>query len=270
MIQIPKSEYETLKKLEAQLEIARDVKNSCEKQIYWLRSILDALPIPISVTNTKLEWTLVNRIVEQMLNVKRENILGKHCSNWGAHICNTENCGIYCLQHGKNETFFSQFGREFNVVVAKLHDKDGNHTGYIESVRDITEIVEKSAQMERDAFWYKSILDTIPFPISVTNLDMQWTFLNKSAENILGKSFEELEGQHCSNWGADICNTENCGIYRAKQGMSNAQFWQNDRCYYVDVAVLKDKNGQDVGYIEMVMDVTPISNEELDQLMNEL
>ena len=34
-------------------------------------------------------------------------------------------------------------------------------------------------------FWYEQLLDAIPFPISVTDLDLHWTFINKPVEKML-------------------------------------------------------------------------------------
>ena len=48
----------------------------------WYESLLDSIPSPISVTDMDMKWTFINKPVEQMLNVKREDMLGKHCSSW--------------------------------------------------------------------------------------------------------------------------------------------------------------------------------------------
>ncbi len=60
--------------------------------------------------------------------------------------------------------------------------------------------------------WLVQLLDSIPFPISVTDMNMNWTFINKPALVIIGKTREELLNQktQCCNWGADICNSERC------------------------------------------------------------
>lgn len=108
------------------------------KKTYWYESMLDSIPFPISVTDSNMNWTFINSPVEQMLGVKRDDVLGKHCSNWGAAICNTENCGINCLNKSKNITFFDHAGMDFQVNTSYLTDKNSNRVGHIEVVQDIT------------------------------------------------------------------------------------------------------------------------------------
>jgi methyl-accepting chemotaxis protein len=81
-----------------------------------------------------------------MLNKKREEFYGKHCSNWGAAICNTEKCGITCLRAGKSSTTFSQFGNDYHVDVFYAVDSKDNKIGHIELVRDLTQEVKLKEQ----------------------------------------------------------------------------------------------------------------------------
>jgi methyl-accepting chemotaxis protein len=118
------------------------------------------------------------------------------------------------------------------------------------------------------AFWYESLLDSIPLPISVTDNDMKWTFINKPTENFLGKKRKDVVGQHCSNWGAKICNTQDCGIACLKRGKSQTGFEQGGMHFQVDVAPLKDPMGKNVGYIEVVQDVSYVKSSV--QKMNDL
>jgi PAS domain-containing protein len=104
----------------------------------WFEQLLDHMPQPISVTDSRMRWTFINKPVEQMLNLKRSKVLGKPCSTWGAQICNTEKCGIACLDDGRNETFFDQIGMNFRVDSDYLHDLRGRRSGHIEVVLDIT------------------------------------------------------------------------------------------------------------------------------------
>lgn len=112
------------------------------EKIHWYESILDAIPFPISVTDNNMEWTFINRPVEDLLKTTRAKMEGKACSNWGANICNTENCGIQCLRKNKRVTSFRQFGSEFRVYINNLSNRSNKKIGHIEIVQDVTELIE--------------------------------------------------------------------------------------------------------------------------------
>jgi methyl-accepting chemotaxis protein len=114
-------------------------------KIYWYESLLDAIPFPISVTDIDMNWTFVNKPVEQMLSIKRAEVLGKQCENWNANICNTENCGIARLRKGLLQTEFEQMNSNFQVDTSYLYNLRGEKIGHIEVVQDITRRI-RSAQ----------------------------------------------------------------------------------------------------------------------------
>ncbi|HAS89571.1 MAG TPA: methyl-accepting chemotaxis protein [Desulfovibrio sp.] len=109
-----------------------------------------------------------------------------------------------------------------------------------------------------DIHWYQSMLDSIPWPVSVTDMDMNWTFINKAAMDVTGFSREEIAGKQCSSWGADICNTERCGVECLRRGELTSFFTQPglNMDFQVDTAYLTDQNGEHVGHIEVVQDIT--------------
>lgn len=109
-----------------------------QEQVFWYRSILDAIPFPLSVTDMNMNWTFINRPVEQFLKVKRENVLGKQCENWNANICRTENCGIARLRKNQSQTMFNQLGSDFQVDTSYLTNSKGERVGHIEVVQDIS------------------------------------------------------------------------------------------------------------------------------------
>ena len=232
--------------------------SALEKENFWLKSILDSIKDPISVTNANMEWTFVNKAVEQMLNVKRDSLAGKKCSNWGAKICNTDKCGITCLRNGNSETSFEQGGGSFKVDTSYIYDEKGQVAGHVEVVTDISHLADESHQFEAKAHWYESILDAIPFPVSVTDSDAKWTFVNKAVESVLNAKRENLIGKNCSSWGAAICNTNNCGIACIKRGQSQTKFSQGGASFQVNIAELKDMNGKNVGYVELVQDISKL------------
>jgi PAS domain S-box-containing protein len=148
---------------------------------------------------------------------------------------------------------------EVTLVRVKYKD-DYVVVGYTRDLREqkamIAEIYKENEKTRAMAHWYNSILNAIPLPISVTDADTKWTFINAAVENFLGITFENAVGKPCSNWNANICNTPNCGIVCAQRGMKQTYFSEGDSSYQVDVTTLKDLDGATMGYIEVVQDIT--------------
>jgi PAS domain S-box-containing protein len=240
--------------LEKKLE---EERVSHKKKIYWLESILDAVNSPITVTNKDMEWTFINKAVEQFLSVKWENIIGRKCSHWGANICDTRNCGIIRLRNGYKETYFQQFGGEYHVFVSDLYNEKGEVDGHVEVVYEDTAVIAREKKkFETLAHWYESILDAIPFFISVTDRNMKWTFVNAALERNLGEKRKDVIGKHCSYWGLDNCNTDNCSIACAKRGVKQTYFSIENVSYQADVEILRDLKGSTIGFLSLMQDNT--------------
>lgn len=112
--------------------------------------------------------------------------------------------------------------------------------------------------------WYEAIIDAVPFPIHVTDNDMKWTFMNKPFENMMVNNNVITDrkcgyGMDCYNAGANICQTEGCGIRRlVDKGLGDSYFEWYGRNYKQDTAYLKDSKGDNVGFVEVVTDLTPM------------
>ncbi|MBN2663534.1 MAG: PAS domain-containing protein [Bacteroidales bacterium] len=107
-------------------------------------------------------------------------------------------------------------------------------------------------------FWFEQILDAVPFPVSVTDMDMNWTFFNNATEKITGLTRGKMVGEQCNNWGADICKTERCGIEMLRKGNLTSYFEQPgmDKNFQVDTAYIKNAKGKQIGHIEIIQDNT--------------
>jgi signal transduction histidine kinase/CheY-like chemotaxis protein len=241
------------------VKILEDERVQHRKKVYWLESILDAVNSPITVTNKDMEWTFVNKAVEQFLGVKRENIMGLKCNLWKANICNTPNCGITRLKNGFKETYFQQFGGEYHVLVSYLYDENGEAAGHVEVVYEDTAVIDREKKkFEELAYWYESILDAIPFFISVTDMDMKWTFINAALEENIKLKRKDVIGKHCSYWGLINCNTNECSIARTKRGLNQTYFTKGDTSYQVNVQLFMNLKGETMGYIKLVQDITKL------------
>ena len=152
-------------------------------------------------------------------------------------------------------------------IMIPIKDSKGKVIACMNQAADSTERIqaqkrlqEASENQEREAHWYKAILDSIPTPISVTDENMNWTFVNSATEKVLGKKRDSLTGKHCSNWGANICKTENCGIVQLKKGNANTTFSHAGMDFNVNVAALTNTDGKVIGHVEIVQDVTELKS----------
>jgi methyl-accepting chemotaxis protein len=111
---------------------------------------------------------------------------------------------------------------------------------------------------------FESILDAVPSPIHVTDKDMKWTYMNKAFEDLLVtngaiKDRKSSYGLACSNANANICKTENCGINQLIKHRCNESYfdWHGSKCKQ-ETAAIKDRHGNDAGFVEIVTDLTSI------------
>ena len=432
------------------LEAANHELGAVVKKTHWYDSILDSLPFPVSVTDKDMNWTFLNKAVEDLTGLKRADMLGSQCNQWGATICNTKQCGICMLREGETTSFFEQPGEDnnFQVDTSYMYDENGEMIGHLEIIQDISatkqnadytdneiarlvdnlkqiasgnmeidatvqdaneytakqhdnfvniyasldEVAESISNLIADAnmladaaikgnlatradaskhqgdfgkviegfnvcldsvisplnvsaeyvdriskgdipaqitdtyygdfneiknnlnqcisainelandsqmlsqaavngkfetradaskhggkfrdivdgvnhtldtvvnktYWYDSILDSLPFPVSVTDKDMNWTFLNKAVEDLTGLKRADMLGSQCNQWGATICNTKQCGICMLKEGKPTSFFEQpgEDNNFQVDTSYMYDSEGEMVGHIEVIQDVS--------------
>jgi len=113
--------------------------------------------------------------------------------------------------------------------------------------------------------WYEQIIDLWENPLSITDLDMNWTFINKTVEGLLGKSRSEVLGMQCNNWGANICNTDRCGVTCLRKGASKTFFNQWDTDFRVNTHYLTNRKGEKIGHIEIVTNIH--AQKQLNQLV---
>jgi methyl-accepting chemotaxis protein len=109
---------------------------------------------------------------------------------------------------------------------------------------------------QEKSYWYEAMLDSIPFPISVTDMKMNWTFINKPVEGLLKVKRKDVVGHQCSEWNANICKTENCGVARLRRNFLKTYFDQFGGNFQVDTTFILNTKGEKVGHIEVVQEIT--------------
>ncbi len=143
------------------------------------------------------------------------------------------------------------------AAVAGKWDVRGNADAFNGGYKEVVEGVNATLNTMSDKIiWYESLLDSVPFPISVTDLEMNWTFINKPVETFLGVKRKDILGQQCSNWNAAICKTEDCGVVGLRRGKLETYFKQQGHNFQVNTAYISNGKGEKVGHVEVVQDIT--------------
>ena len=113
-------------------------------------------------------------------------------------------------------------------------------------------------------YYLEGSLDAMEAPITTTDLDMNWKFINTVTESLLsGKGIDKnsCQGKHCSNWEADICNTDKCGINSLRSGQPTTFYQQEypdgspSTAMKVKTDYILDDEGRKIGHVEVVTNV---------------
>jgi len=78
--------------------------------------------------------------------------------------------------------------------IGVLTDGDGNYTGSVGVIRDISERKERERELER----YETIIQAVGDPVYALDGDGDITFINDAIEDLTGRSPDELVGKHIS------------------------------------------------------------------------
>ncbi len=129
---------QNLEELQTTQEEMSRKKDEIEEKVFFYEQILDAIPLPISVTDIHKKWTFINTGFEKWTHTSRNEIHGKTCFIPDADICKNQYCSVKLLNNGKKVNSLSYKGKEFKIQTAFLYNQDKAKSGHIEIFQDIT------------------------------------------------------------------------------------------------------------------------------------
>jgi PAS domain-containing protein len=106
--------------------------------------------------------------------------------------------------------------------------------------------------------WHEAVLDAIPFPLSITDREMHWTFINTAMQTIAGAERDSVIGRPCEELNAPICRTPGCGVMTLRAGKPRTGFASGGEHFQVDTTAVV-VGGELVGHIETIQDVTGLT-----------
>jgi len=131
-----------------------------EKELnnYW-KTVVDTIQDGVMIVNTEGRIISVNRAFETITGYGREEVIGQLCSILGCSACEEIREGGSChwcvmFERGNLKkqkcTMKRKDGSPVNIVknASVLEDVDGNITGAVETLTDITDLIDKEIQIE--------------------------------------------------------------------------------------------------------------------------
>lgn len=149
---------------------------------------------------------------------------------------------------------------EINYLLSESKKQNFNAIGDINKFqgrnKDIIEGINQTLEVVREKiFWYESILDSIPFPICVTDLGLNLTFINKPVEVSLSTTRKEVLGLNC-NESNTILNRTGEVIERLKNNETQIYAEFHDSNFQIDSSYLYDLKGNKIGHVEVLQNIT--------------
>ncbi|EHQ36538.1 methyl-accepting chemotaxis protein [Methanoplanus limicola] len=231
-------------------------KNFEERGDYLYKTIMTA-PIPILMIDQNLIVEDVNDDFVKLTGMRKENLtsvkVNELYDNFKITKIEGEGTKDAINQRrrtdGKFHMTFKGEERIINVSAIPVFDKNGEFKNVNTTWVDITD-------MENEKAWFESILDAIPFPVSVTDLNMNWTYLNPATAGMANVDKKDAVGTQCNRWNANICKTKDCGVECLRAGKEKTFFEQDGGNFMVDAAWVRDAAGEKVGHVEVIQDIS--------------
>ncbi|MCK5256221.1 MAG: PAS domain S-box protein, partial [Deltaproteobacteria bacterium] len=195
----------------AGVSIIRDIteRKKIEKEIREVRDFLENIfktsVDGIMVTDAQSYITMVNEAVEKMLGYSKGELVGKHTMELTPERMEDKErtkefvskLSVEGVIRGFEHTWVRKDRGlvDFEINVALLKDTEGNTTGSVGSIRDITDRKRAEKTLRKSEEKYHKLIEHANDAIISVNKDGVIMGFNKRAEEMFGYSREEMFGK---------------------------------------------------------------------------
>jgi PAS domain S-box-containing protein len=269
----------------------KEIEGELKETKDFLDNVIESSLDPIITTDTKGYITRVNKSFLNMLGYKKEETLGKHTTEFSPlkegtyesttgelveineeFFNSTRTWVSRLIEEGKISNVESYNIRKDNKVVpvedniVYLCNKEGERTGAVGIIRDITERKRVERKTREDKEFLENLFKTSADAILVTDPQGNITMLNDAMAKIVGYSRDELLGKHSSilapldkDIRAKIVSDHN-KLFEEGAVYGYETVWRRKDGQHISIesnkSLLRNKDGQIIGGVNFTRDVT--------------
>ena len=248
------------KKMEDELEQERD----------RLEMVTQNIGAGVAIISKNYHTIWANRVLKQIFG----DVEGKTCySTYNKQSTICPKCGVReIFEEGKDQVIHEQVGEDADgktvwseIIATSIKDKDGNITAALELVVPITERKLMEEALRESEMQIRSILESSPDAIAVTDLEGNITDCNQAALQMLGYSKkEELVGRNSFEFIArkDYERTMQSMMHLLEQGsVKNIEYSSVAKDGHefpteTSVSVVRDMQGKPRHLVAITKDIT--------------
>jgi methyl-accepting chemotaxis protein len=246
-----------------------EIKNNLNVMIDRVGAQIENLaniPTPIMTIDREFNITFMNKAGAKLVGLTPMECERRKCFDlFKTPHCRTPECR--CNQAMERDTIAvgetvadpGGLNMPIQYTGAPIKDRNGNITGALEYVVDITE-TKKAID---DAQEKVEFLNNVPTPVMVVNKDFDVKFMNPAGAAAVGKTPEACLNQKCSTlFNTAHCNTPDCQVAKAMRqnavctSDTFAKLPSGELPIRYTGAPLKDADGNIVGGLEYVLDIS--------------
>lgn len=108
------------------------------EKIFWYQEMLDSIPVALLATDRDYNFTFVNKPVQEFFKLEREEMVGKPCDVLNVGLCREKGCRMDELGEDEKLNIINIEDSTFQVSSHYVYGPNGEETGQIELVQDIT------------------------------------------------------------------------------------------------------------------------------------
>jgi len=242
-----------------------------ESERYY-RTLLNQLHEDLMVITPDYHIADINNTILVTSNLKREEVLGRYCYEvLHGHKKPCDEEGEVCplkeiFKTGQSVNTVHEHVREdgskvwVDILFSPLTDKEGKITHVIESVRDISKLIQTQERLRK----LSVAVEQSPVSITITDSQGNIEFVNPKFLEITGYTFEEVKGKnsrilksgnHSKAFYKELWDTITSGkIWRGQfhnRKKNGELFWED-----ATIGPIKDENGKITHYVSMKVDIT--------------